>query len=111
MLDVGDRLRLLEVVERGLVDGLEPEGDDERPVTPLELFFDLVFVFALTQVTALMAERVVANRAGDGGGASSEPTAIGALARSVVFIGRASGGGVKSVSKPDILQTAKLLLK
>jgi low temperature requirement protein LtrA len=35
---------------------LEPEGDDERPVTPLELFFDLVFVFALTQVTALMAE-------------------------------------------------------
>jgi low temperature requirement protein LtrA len=28
---------------------------DER-VSPLELFFDLVFVFALTQVTALMAE-------------------------------------------------------
>jgi len=28
MLDVGDRLRLLEVVERGLVDGLEPEGDE-----------------------------------------------------------------------------------
>ena len=27
---------------------------DER-VSPLELFFDLVFVFALTQVTALMA--------------------------------------------------------
>jgi low temperature requirement protein LtrA len=27
----------------------------ERPVTPLELFFDLVFVFALTQVTTLMA--------------------------------------------------------
>ena len=25
-------------------------------VAPLELFFDLVFVFALTQVTALMAE-------------------------------------------------------
>ena len=29
-------------------------GDDER-VTPLELFFDLVFVLALTQCTALMA--------------------------------------------------------
>jgi low temperature requirement protein LtrA len=29
---------------------------DERRVTPLELFFDLVFVFALTQVTFLMAE-------------------------------------------------------
>ena len=30
-------------------------GDDER-VTTLELFFDLVFVLALTQCTALMAE-------------------------------------------------------
>lgn len=29
--------------------------ETEREVTPLELFFDLVFVFALTQVTALMA--------------------------------------------------------
>ena len=28
--------------------------DDER-VTPLELFFDLVFVFALTQVTGFLA--------------------------------------------------------
>ncbi len=33
---------------------LVPLGADDR-VTPLELFFDLVFVFALTQVTALMA--------------------------------------------------------
>jgi low temperature requirement protein LtrA len=31
------------------------EEEDQR-VTPLELFFDLVFVFALTQVTALMSE-------------------------------------------------------
>jgi low temperature requirement protein LtrA len=29
---------------------------EEKRVAPLELFFDLVFVFALTQVTALMAE-------------------------------------------------------
>ena len=29
-----------------------------RPVTTLELFFDLVFVFALTQVTATMADRL-----------------------------------------------------
>jgi len=29
-------------------------GDDER-VTPLELFFDLVFVLAITQCTALMS--------------------------------------------------------
>ncbi|HSK14671.1 MAG TPA: low temperature requirement protein A [Gaiellaceae bacterium] len=30
------------------------EGEAEHQVTPLELFFDLVFVFALTQVTGLM---------------------------------------------------------
>jgi low temperature requirement protein LtrA len=36
----------------------EPEHhvETEQKVTPLELFFDLVFVFAITQVTALMAE-------------------------------------------------------
>jgi low temperature requirement protein LtrA len=38
----------------------EPERGDEdafeQKVTPLELFFDLVFVFAFTQVTGLMAE-------------------------------------------------------
>jgi low temperature requirement protein LtrA len=31
------------------------EQDHEQRVTPLELFFDLVFVFAITQVTSLMA--------------------------------------------------------
>jgi low temperature requirement protein LtrA len=37
---------------------LELEGDEEleHPVTPLELFFDLVFVFALTQVTGFMSD-------------------------------------------------------
>ncbi len=30
-------------------------GTEEQKVTPLELFFDLVFVFAFTQVTGLMA--------------------------------------------------------
>jgi low temperature requirement protein LtrA len=34
----------------------EFERDDEHQVTPLELFFDLVFVFALTQVTSLLAD-------------------------------------------------------
>jgi low temperature requirement protein LtrA len=29
---------------------------EEERVTPLELFFDLVFVFAITQVTALIAD-------------------------------------------------------
>jgi len=32
-----------------------PERDPEHQVTPLELFFDLVFVFAITQVTSLLA--------------------------------------------------------
>ena len=34
----------------------ELEPSDEHEVTPLELFFDLVFVFALTQVTTLLAD-------------------------------------------------------
>ena len=34
----------------------EPEAEDEQRVTPLELFFDLVFVLAITQVTAFMAD-------------------------------------------------------
>src|SRR5918998_6787921 len=32
------------------------ESHDEKRVAPLELFFDLVFVFALTQVTKLMSD-------------------------------------------------------
>jgi low temperature requirement protein LtrA len=34
----------------------EQERGDEHLVTPLELFFDLVFVFAITQVTSLLAD-------------------------------------------------------
>jgi low temperature requirement protein LtrA len=34
----------------------ELEPTDEHEVTPLELFFDLVFVFAMTQVTSLLAD-------------------------------------------------------
>ena len=36
------------------------EGGDlgERRVTPLELFFDLVFVFALTQVTGFLVDHL-----------------------------------------------------
>ena len=36
----------------------EVEGEEgtEHPVTPLELFFDLVFVFAITQVTGFMSD-------------------------------------------------------
>ena len=31
------------------------DAEDDYAVKPLELFFDLVFVFALTQVTGLLA--------------------------------------------------------
>jgi low temperature requirement protein LtrA len=34
------------------------EQQEHATVTPLELFFDLVFVFALTQVTAFMADEM-----------------------------------------------------
>ena len=33
----------------------EVEREQEHQVTPLELFFDLVFVFAITQVTKLLS--------------------------------------------------------
>ena len=36
--------------------GQEYAGDPEHQVTPLELFFDLTFVFAITQVTVLLAD-------------------------------------------------------
>ena len=36
--------------------GEEPSDTAEKRVSPLELFFDLVFVFALTQVTKLMSD-------------------------------------------------------
>jgi low temperature requirement protein LtrA len=36
-------------------------AEQDSRVTPLELFFDLVFVFALTQVTALMASDLTAH--------------------------------------------------
>ena len=34
----------------------QPDEAYEKRVAPLELFFDLVFVFALTQITYLMSE-------------------------------------------------------
>jgi low temperature requirement protein LtrA len=41
----------------GAMDAAEAQVDDtEKRVAPLELFFDLVFVFALTQVTLLMSD-------------------------------------------------------
>jgi low temperature requirement protein LtrA len=39
---------------------------EEKRVAPLELFFDLVFVFALTQVTALMSEKPSWSGLGEG---------------------------------------------
>jgi low temperature requirement protein LtrA len=36
------------------VSTVERDAASEHEVTPLELFFDLVFVFAITQVTTLI---------------------------------------------------------
>ena len=47
------------------------DSSDEKRVSPLELFFDLVFVFALTQVTALMADNPTWDRAWRGDAHSS----------------------------------------
>ena len=44
------------VEERGVHAAEEPDGASEKRVAPLELFFDLVFVFALTQITYLMSQ-------------------------------------------------------
>jgi low temperature requirement protein LtrA len=38
-----------------LLGGVRPTGEDHR-ATPFELFFDLVYVFAMTQVTGYLAE-------------------------------------------------------
>lgn len=45
---------------------VERGDDDEVSVSPLELFFDLVFVFALTQVTAYMAYEIDGGHGGEG---------------------------------------------
>ncbi len=45
---------------------VERDDLDEAGVSPLELFFDLVFVFALTQVTAYMAHEIDAGHGLEG---------------------------------------------
>ena len=48
--------------------GAEPEErESEHQVTPLELFFDLVFVFAITQVTTLLTNDPTWHGVGRGG--------------------------------------------
>lgn len=44
----------MSVSVRSALLGLRPAGEGDR-VTTLELFFDLVYVFAFTQVTELMS--------------------------------------------------------
>ena len=46
--------------------GEERQESEEKRVSPLELFFDLVFVFALTQVTALMSDKPTWSGLGEG---------------------------------------------
>jgi low temperature requirement protein LtrA len=44
----------------------EPRDEEEERATPLELFFDLVFVFAFTQVTGLMSANPTWDGLGEG---------------------------------------------
>src|ERR671921_2664712 len=46
----------MHVSDRGAL--LRARGGGEERVTPLELFFDLVFVFALTQVTGFLSHHL-----------------------------------------------------
>ena len=61
---VADRMRAMSTaippadVERTPDGRIVPEQEDEHPVSVLELFFDLVFVLAITQVTLLLAEHL-----------------------------------------------------
>src|SRR5918995_1928358 len=53
-------------VADGAVLEAEELDDSEKRVAPLELFFDLVFVFALTQVTLLMSHNPTWEGLGEG---------------------------------------------
>jgi len=55
---LSDDERLILEIQEGDRHAHDGEGDEEPRVGPLELFFDLVFVFALTQVTGLMSEEL-----------------------------------------------------
>jgi low temperature requirement protein LtrA len=51
-----DRRWTMHVSDQGGL--LRARGGGEERVTPLELFFDLVFVFALTQVTGFLVDHL-----------------------------------------------------
>src|SRR6201991_3920057 len=55
--EIGPASSALEIIGQMAV-AAEPEHhvETEQKVTPLELFFDLVFVFAITQVTTMLAD-------------------------------------------------------
>ena len=52
--------------QSGLADPLAQHVETDYRATPLELFFDLVFVFAFTQVTGLMSENPTWEGLGEG---------------------------------------------
>ena len=70
---------------------------EDASVTPLELFFDLVFVYALTQVTALMA---------------ADPTAEGVLHGMIVavFVLVATVANLAAIPHPTWLWPAAIIL-
>src|SRR5215212_10335076 len=52
---IGDETMTLRLHARGLLRG---EGERNHQVSSMELFFDLVYVFAITQLSHLLAERL-----------------------------------------------------
>lgn len=52
--------------DRALAADANPAAEDEHRVTPLELFFDLVFVLAITQVTQFFADHLSARGVTEG---------------------------------------------
>ncbi len=59
-------IRPVEATTEAMATGPEHHVESEQKVTPLELFFDLVFVFAFTQVTGFMSSDPTWARLGEG---------------------------------------------
>ena len=89
-----------------LADRLEDKPVEvEQEVTPLELFFDLVFVFAITQVTrSSPTTRVDAARGGAG-----DPRALWLAWESYVWLGNTAGSDEGTV-RVVLLSTMGALL-
>ena len=74
----------------------------EQRVTPLELFFDLVFVFALTQVTGFLSDSP--HVAGDVAGCRAARGALDGVGGLLVAYQRRAGRGCDPSAAADLLR-------